>query len=159
MPEGIVGSITHCGSWAVALAASSSVARSIGVDLENSRTIRDEGMTDLVCHATEAAWVMNGPDRRQRLTMLFSAKESVFKALFPLCRRFMEFTDVSLSWVDEQNHFRGRLLVDLSGDFIRGHEFEVGCRHEGDFILTYIIYPVADQITVRSTVGQKRARS
>jgi len=97
-PAGIVGSISHCeGVCAVAVAASTQFS-GLGIDLEYIGRI-DDAIADTVCAPEERRQLDELPpsSRRQRLSLLFSAKESVFKALFPLTRQFLDFDDVSLT--------------------------------------------------------------
>jgi 4'-phosphopantetheinyl transferase EntD len=138
-PEGIVGSITHCESWAIVAAARRSVALTIGIDLESAATIQTDDIGALICHDTERDWVAEDGDCRERLMMVFSAKEAAFKALYPLCKRFIDFKEVRLRWIPKQAGFRGELLTSLNPDFTRGYEFDVGCSRNGDLILTHMV--------------------
>lgn len=97
-PDGIVGSISHCeGICAVAVAESKRFS-GIGVDLERIGRI-DDRIIESVCTPDERRQLgtMEPSLRQRRLSLLFSAKESVFKALFPLTRQFLEFHDVALA--------------------------------------------------------------
>lgn len=138
-PEGIVGSITHCGPWAVAAAALSSVAVTIGIDLENCEEIPSDDIAGLICDDTERKWALEVERHHNRLVMLFSAKEAAFKAFYPLCRRFIDFKEIRLRWVPEREQFRGKLLIDLNSTFTQGYEFDVGCKFSTDLILTHMM--------------------
>jgi 4'-phosphopantetheinyl transferase N-terminal domain len=52
-PQGIVGSITHCGPWAIAAVASSESIEALGIDLEDYRVVPHEEMADLICRDSE----------------------------------------------------------------------------------------------------------
>jgi 4'-phosphopantetheinyl transferase EntD len=138
-PEGIVGSITHCGCWAIAAVAVSSVVLSIGIDLENPDQIQTDDIAGLVCHDTECRWAMEDRHYGNRFVMLFSAKEAAYKALYPLCRRFIDFKEVRLRWIPERQQFRGELLTGLNPTFTQGFEFDVGCKFSRDLILTHMV--------------------
>ena len=71
--------------------------------------------------------------------MVFSAKEAAFKALYPLCNRFIDFKEVRLRWIPEREQFRGELLTSLNSDLTRGFEFNVGCNRDGDLIFTLVV--------------------
>jgi 4'-phosphopantetheinyl transferase EntD len=66
--------------------------------------------------------------RAELLTLIFSAKESVFKAIFPRQRLFLEFSDVEIEFEPENGTFRAlgrapeleRLLTRLEGRFAIG---------------------------------------
>jgi phosphopantetheine--protein transferase-like protein len=96
-PDGIVGSITHCEGVCAVAVAESKRCSGLGIDLERIERI-DENIADTICTSGERRQLdaMPASSRRQHLSLLFSAKESVFKALFPSTRQFLEFHDVAL---------------------------------------------------------------
>jgi 4'-phosphopantetheinyl transferase EntD len=61
------------------------------LDLEIAR-FPDSSLADMVLTASEPP-EYRSPDMLQ---LLFSAKESVYKAAYPSCRRFLEFRDVTI---------------------------------------------------------------
>ena len=123
-PDGIVGSISHCeGVCAVAVAESKRFS-GIGIDLERIDRI-DDDIADTVCTPEERRQLdaIAPSVRRQRLALLFSAKESVFKALFPTTRQFLEFHDVALTIGEKQYTARAtrpgiRNVESLNGRFL-----------------------------------------
>ena len=88
-PAGVVGSITHCSSRAIAVVAKTEKVQAIGIDLEDVDHFPEE-IADLVANEAERDWVLS-EDSRLRLAMLFSAKESIYKAFYPLEHRFFDF--------------------------------------------------------------------
>jgi len=112
-PPGVVGSITHCAGYRAAVAARSAAAHSVGLDAEP-----DLPLPALVLGAValpseqamlrELAATAPGPcwDR-----LLFSAKESVYKAWFPLTRRWLGFTGAAVTINPADGTFEARLLV------------------------------------------------
>jgi enterobactin synthetase component D len=137
-PAGIVGSITHSGPWAIAAVASRSCIWILGIDLEDVLSIPEMEIAETVCRASELRWVFERGDSRLRTAMLFSAKESVYKALYPWCQQFFDFHAVELTWIPEQNTFRGVLLTELNDEFSLGFCFEVHCQQIGHFVFTYL---------------------
>ena len=117
-PEGVVGSMTHCEGYRAAALARTSDLAALGVDAEPHCLLPD-GVLDLVSSSAER--------RRLKLLaaadpgvnwdrLLFSAKESVYKAWFPLTGEWLDFTqaDISLSRdarPEPSGRFRARLLV------------------------------------------------
>jgi 4'-phosphopantetheinyl transferase EntD len=138
-PEGVVGSITHCESFACASVARRPAASAIGIDLENAAAVPPGNLLDWLCHESELDWVSCQGRPTDRLAMIFSAKEAVFKAFYPLCGRFFDFKDVKLAWMPLQKKFQGELLIDLSVELESGYRFEVGAARAGDFILTHLV--------------------
>jgi 4'-phosphopantetheinyl transferase EntD len=136
-PEGFVGSITHCGSWAIAVVAKRENVKTVGIDLEDVDRVPTEEIAYLVCNEIERRWVFGGEDAQLRLAMLFSAKESIYKALYPLGRCFFDFHAAELVWIPERRLFLGRLCITLSPEFREGYPIEVGCQMEGHFVFTH----------------------
>jgi enterobactin synthetase component D len=86
-PAGVTGSITHTDDYAAA-----AVTRTghIGIDVESlARMDEIEGLASRVALPSERAVPVG---------VVFSAKESVYKCLFPTARRFLEFADVELAF-------------------------------------------------------------
>jgi 4'-phosphopantetheinyl transferase EntD len=112
-PAGVVGSITHCrGYRACALARDSDVA-TIGIDAEPDEPL-PAGLLGTIARPEERPRLeilaANAPgvhwDR-----LLFSAKESVYKAWFPLTRRWLGFEDAVVT-IDPRAHtFTAHLRV------------------------------------------------
>ncbi len=100
-PAGIVGSLTHTGNTAegfcgVVVARTESLV-SLGVDAELARPLPEKLWETVLTKGERQA--LDGMSENARgvvATLLFSAKESVYKALFPLHRRFLDFHEVEV---------------------------------------------------------------
>src|ERR1700716_1152317 len=107
-PVGVVGSITHTGDFAAAAVAWAADIAGLGIDSEqiiNPAAARD--IAD-ICMVDEAMLFepAHGRSFCEFCTFVFSAKEAVFKCLFPLTRKFLEFSDVRITSFDwDQKHF------------------------------------------------------
>jgi 4'-phosphopantetheinyl transferase EntD len=114
-PPGIVGSITHCDGYRAAAAAHASDVAAIGMDAEPDDPL-PRGVLDVISLPAErarlAALAGEGPavcwDR-----LLFSAKESVYKAWFPLTGRWLGFEDADVT-ITPDGTFTARLLAELT---------------------------------------------
>jgi 4'-phosphopantetheinyl transferase EntD len=112
-PEGIVGSITHCDGYRAAAVAYASDVAAIGLDAEPDDPL-PRGVLDVISLPAErarlAALAGEGPtvcwDR-----LLFSAKESVYKAWFPLTGRWLGFEDADVT-ITPAGTFTARLLAE-----------------------------------------------
>ncbi|WP_226344331.1 4'-phosphopantetheinyl transferase family protein [Agilicoccus flavus] len=96
-PPGFVGSITHCaGFWAAAVASTAVLSR-LGVDAEVHAPLEPD-VADLVIAPGERERVAGLPPGWAVAwdTVLFSAKEAVFKATFPADRVWREAADVAV---------------------------------------------------------------
>ena len=97
-PEGISGAITHSGNWAAAAAGKTSDVSGIGIDLEDLERQVDFRISRHVCIPEEQKWLQEcGEDfLEQNLKIIFSAKESIFKAFFPYTRTYLHFHDARI---------------------------------------------------------------
>ncbi|MEV8515460.1 4'-phosphopantetheinyl transferase superfamily protein [Dactylosporangium sp. NPDC051484] len=113
-PDGTLGSITHCDGYrACALGRAEDVV-TIGIDAEPAADLPD-GVLEAISLPTER-------DRLRLLRatapgirwdrLLFSAKESVYKAWFPLTQRWLDFEEADISLVPDGT-FTARLLTEL----------------------------------------------
>jgi len=97
-PEGFTGSITHTDHYCAAAALrTGNGIRAIGIDLEPQEPLPAD-LWEMVCRPEESAAIAKLPAREQGLyaRALFSAKESAFKAQFPLTRTMLEFSQVGV---------------------------------------------------------------
>ena len=141
-PEGVVGAITHAGDVAMAAVARTTESDGIGIDVEVwTRKVKFE-ISRHICLASELSWVSEVADQRQlRLIMAFSAKESIFKALYPIDKVFLEFMDAELVWDEGEGAFHATLRKRASERYPEGFEFSVGCQVRGDYVLTHTLLP------------------
>lgn len=110
-PTGIVGSITHCDGYRACVVARCEDVRAIGIDAEPDRPLPD-GVFEQVAFGREPDLVA---DREAGVCMdrlLFSAKEAVYKAWFPLTGRRLGFDDLELAIDAGVGTFRAGLLVE-----------------------------------------------
>jgi enterobactin synthetase component D len=101
-PDGVVGSITHTGDFAAAAVAWAADIAAVGIDSEeiiDPATARDIADTCMVDETTLFS-VAHGRSFCEFCTFVFSAKEAVFKCLFPLTRKLLEFSDVRITSLD-----------------------------------------------------------
>ncbi len=117
-PAGAVGSITHCDGYVAAAVAAADVIRSVGIDAEVHAPIPD-GVLQRIARPEELEWIgTRDGDGVCWDRVLFSAKESVYKAWYPLARRWLGFEDATLTFAPELGTFTARLLV--AGPMIGG---------------------------------------
>lgn len=114
-PQGVVGSISHNENLALAVAQrveSGADALLLGVDVESRIDNRSlPAIQSTIATAQEAAILARvSLNAAQCVTTLFSAKESLFKALYPRVGQYLEFHDSCLLTWDEAN---GRLTLQL----------------------------------------------
>ncbi len=142
-PAGVVGSITHCAGYRAAAVARASDVLSIGLDAEPAEALPDgvlerislpaerTRLRDLTAAAPGICW-----DR-----LLFSAKETTYKAWSPLTGRWLGFEDADITIRAADGTFEARLLVPatLCGSPLAG--FAGRWLASDGLILTAIVLP------------------
>jgi 4'-phosphopantetheinyl transferase EntD len=123
-PPGVVGSITHCDGYrACALARSSDLA-ALGIDAEPHLPL-PAGLVADVARAAESAAIgllsASMPEIHWD-RLLFSAKEAVFKAWYPLAERRLGFEDAEIDFDPAAARFQARLL--LPGPLVGGRRLQ-----------------------------------
>jgi 4'-phosphopantetheinyl transferase EntD len=112
-PEGVVGSITHCSGYRACAVARRADLATIGVDAEVDEALPERLLPDIAL-----------PEERRRLDalaredpgvswdrLLFSIKESIYKAWFPLALCWLGFEDASVTIDRGRGTFSAQLLV------------------------------------------------
>lgn len=110
-PAGFVGSITHCTGYRAAAVARASEILTLGIDAEPHDAIPAE-IARRVLRAEERAWLNRAPRDIHWERVIFSAKESIYKAWFPLARRWLGFEDAVIEIDDAAGRFQARLMVE-----------------------------------------------
>ncbi|WP_409468290.1 4'-phosphopantetheinyl transferase family protein [Streptomyces sp. HC307] len=131
-PDGLIGSMTHCDGYGAAALVRATDLASLGIDAEPHAPL-PEGVLESVALPGEQ-------DRLRRLAaehpavpwdrLLFSAKESVYKAWFPLTRKWLDFSEADIDLVMDPHgrmhgRFRAALLVPgpvVGGERLGGFE-------------------------------------
>jgi len=110
-PAGIVGSITHCIGYRAAAVALAADFLTIGIDAEPHAPVPDR-VAKRVLRDEERAWIADAPVDVQWSRLIFSAKESVYKAWFPLARRWLGFDEATVAIDPAAGTFHARLLIE-----------------------------------------------
>jgi enterobactin synthetase component D / holo-[acyl-carrier protein] synthase len=154
-PEGVVGSITHCDGYrAVAVARLRDVA-TLGLDAEPNEEL-PEGVLDVIALEGEGARLAELSATEPGVCwdrLLFSAKESVYKAWFPLARRWLDFKEADIVIDPLRRTFAARLLV--PGPPVVGSPLTVLQGRwlvDMGMVLTAIVVPAAPARQVLNTV-------
>lgn len=102
-PFGFCGSISHTQSLACAVAARESDYSSIGIDLESAdRLSNHPKLVNRIATAVEQSVFLKTPFKQDRtvepldIEVLFSAKESVYKCVAPMVKKYFGFKSAKL---------------------------------------------------------------
>ena len=112
-PDGVVGSITHCQGYRAAVVAQQQDLASVGIDAEPHGPL-PAGVLGVVALPQEVSRLAELSASDQECCwdrLLFCAKESVYKAWFPLARRWLGFHEADIVIDPDAGTFTATLLV------------------------------------------------
>ncbi|PSL94972.1 4'-phosphopantetheinyl transferase [Pseudomonas sp. R9.37] len=140
-PEHISGSITHSTGHAAAIVGHKAQWRGLGMDLENVLALdRAERLAGEILTAEEMQRMASVPREQVALlvTLTFSAKESLFKALYPIVQKRFYFEHAEVVEWSETGQVRLKLLTDLSTEWCHGTELEGQFGVDGEQLLSLV---------------------
>jgi 4'-phosphopantetheinyl transferase EntD len=150
-PAGVVGSITHCAGYRACAVAKSDEVVAIGIDGEPHAALPDRLLPRIA--RPEELPALERLHREQPQIhwdrLLFSAKESLYKAWFPLAERSLGFEDSIVEFDRVSCSFRVKLLVPgppIDGGPLRG--FSGRWVVDGGIIATAISMGQADLASI-----------
>jgi 4'-phosphopantetheinyl transferase EntD len=141
-PGGVVGSITHCAGYRACAVARSCEIAAVGIDAGRNAALPD-GVWERVAFGAER-------QRGRQVAgvcvdaLLFSAKESVYKAWFPLAGRWLGFEQAVVTIELHEGASEGALSVELltEGPLLDGvplSRLTGRWRCEGELLLTAVV--------------------
>lgn len=149
-PNGIIGSISHCDGSAICVCSRSETVLGIGIDIERILDAKTAGeVAGSAVMATELdALGFSGWTFEEKVTFAFSAKESLYKALYPSVKKYFGFDSAAITKVDaKEKSFvicltttlceRWREGVSMTGQY----QFRVDADDHAFQVLTAIIVP------------------
>lgn len=126
-PKGIIGSISHHNKAAYAVVADTGQYSEIGMDAEPYMSAEvAENTWNLIIHPEEKT-LLNHPLLlpEQLVTLIFSAKESLYKALHPSVEKYFDFLDACMLSIDFNQHtFILKLSTTLNSQFVKNRQFK-----------------------------------
>lgn len=141
-PEQALGSISHTIGIAAAVVVAPGQYRGIGIDVEQIVTPDTRAaIAELVLDEAEMRMLRScrgAMSMDEKLSLVFSAKESLFKAAFPSVGRYFEFSAARLSSLDQlEGRLTLALVEHLASGFSIGDIYELSfCRLDGGEILS-----------------------
>ena len=113
-PDGITGSITHCLGFYAAATARQTFYRSIGIDAEPNINLPHE-IWDLILTSAERNFCKsNSMDKRKFCRIIFSAKESIYKTIYPLLKEYVDFLDIEILIDGESETFTAKFPIEIA---------------------------------------------
>ena len=103
-PTGVVGSISHRHNWVVATAAIPSQSCLLGIDVESLFShSQAEKIANRICTQNEKEKIFEESSEKfaEKVTFIFSAKESFYKGFFALYGKSLTWKQVEVEWSSE----------------------------------------------------------
>lgn len=101
-PHGVVGAITHTSQWCAAAVTSTSKALGLGLDIEELGRMSSGAARQVLSERELDACERSELGREVAWTVRFSAKESIYKCLYPLVERYIGFREAEIDLGDER---------------------------------------------------------
>ena len=144
-PENIIGSISHSGDIVGACVAPQSRDQkleilSLGYDIELTENLSLD-LLGKIATEKEIFWINGAQSKQQQLiraTKIFSAKESLFKCIFPTLRKTIGFLDIELEAFDKS--FQVSRVSKEFKNFIPHHCLQILVIDNGHFIETIALW-------------------
>jgi 4'-phosphopantetheinyl transferase EntD len=116
-PRDIVGSITHSDYYCAVAVAHRTEVSAIGIDVEDAQRFRADFAPSVLLQREIAINLagLSEPQWLARAAVLFSAKEAVYKCLYPLVRMWIGFHDVEVELDPASESFQAQLLAEKGG--------------------------------------------
>ena len=140
-PLGVNGSISHGKGACMALVARND--HLCGIDCEGiARGNALDAVMTLCLSASERGWVARQTHQTKDVvaSLVFSAKESIYKALAPRVQRFFGFECAEVQGWSGQGGLLFKLTHDLHPDFPAGFELRVNCWIDCDLVRTWVLF-------------------
>lgn len=143
-PADLVGSISHTDRLATAIVGPAAQIESVGIDIE--RVIKEatpQMIKHICCDLEELDEIsdLQKISREESLTLIFSGKESLYKAVFPKLQRLYGFQAARVKSFGS-NRLKIMLVTDLSDTFEQGTSWDLHCRMpSANLIETMVLKP------------------
>jgi enterobactin synthetase component D len=142
-PSGTLGSITHCTHVAAAAVCATTVASGIGLDVICRLTpALAKELAPVILHPEEFAYEYVYCETKFSwfVGLVFSIKESLFKALYPSSKTYFDFKDARLVSLDENKQkYSLRLERSLNNIWGEGSVFQGEYLESKGHLLTLIL--------------------
>lgn len=129
-PAGLIGSITHTQSCAMAAVVPAGALDAIGIDVEEDTPLKPD-LVPAICSARERDWLAEQENSGQMAKVIFSAKEAAYKCQYSLSGRYFGFDGMELE-IDTARPAQGRFIARFTTD--QG-PFRKGATIEGAYII------------------------
>ncbi|SNR75085.1 4'-phosphopantetheinyl transferase family protein [Puniceibacterium sediminis] len=142
-PTGIIGSLTHSPARVICVAGPADRYDGLGIDIEPAVPPRDSlTLAPRIFCPEELALVEPTSWAEAGFTLIFSAKEAIYKAVYPTIRRFADFHEVRLAEVSGDD-LQFELMPEMSSDLGQQKTLQVRATWWQGHVLTFCARPGA----------------
>ena len=165
--KGIVGSISHSNNFSIAAVLNkTNMIKGLGIDIQEVIKQKEkERIQDIILSSQDQLLfhkIKKNVPENYLLTLIFSAKESFFKAVFPEVKKYFNFNEVSVQSVSPENKqlslvsnsdatFSYRIKCDVYYDFLQlNHQnfSHQNLKHKKNSVITYCVNKQQQNISV-----------
>ncbi|RCU52483.1 hypothetical protein DU002_00490 [Corallincola holothuriorum] len=140
-PENFTGSLSHADGIAVCIAQKNDhTASYIGIDCERKLSLDETGpVKEVAATRTDHLTCSAYPETSALFySLMFSVKESFFKAAYPYVKRYFDFDAVSVFDIDPHNAYL-QVNYDLHPRLMKGKTVTCSYRDMGDHVITHCL--------------------
>ncbi len=132
-PNGYLGSISHSGGIGVACVSRAGNYLGLGIDLENYEKKRQAGIFKKIATEKELAWINEDDEEVQkRGVLIFSIKESIYKAVYQAFKIRLTYMDAEVSPNLEQLDATVKII---KNNFPQNKIF-AGFKYSGEYVVS-----------------------
>ena len=139
-PDSVWGSITHSAGFAAVAVGLKKEIKGVGIDLESFSRSVDFKIRRHVCVDSELEWLESLPTKRanRALRIIFSAKESIFKCIYPGTKTYLTFKDAAVSVNETEKNFSFIIFKSFPGIIQHGFPHHGRYSEMGKMLLTSV---------------------
>ena len=140
-PDSVWGSITHSAGFAAVAVGLKKEIKGVGIDLESFSRSVDFKIRRHVCVDSELELLESLPIKQanRALRIIFSAKESIFKCIYPGTKTYLTFKDAAVSVNETEKNFSFIIFKSFPGIIQQGFHHH-GRYSEMDKMLLTSVY-------------------
>ncbi|MCC2605701.1 4'-phosphopantetheinyl transferase family protein [Planctobacterium marinum] len=146
-PKGVVGSISHADAVACCITAPDTLFQGVGVDVENIMAVKTvEEIRISIVNQQESLLMRQFSALADNVlfTAVFSAKEAIYKALYPSVRRFFDFSAVNLTGIEaDRELLQFEVTESLAAGYGVGTKIAVHFRVQASLLYSWCLLQAA----------------
>lgn len=145
-PAGVVGAISHDDGWAAAAVAHQASCAGLGIDIELMGRFTPAYAASICTPAEQQRYLAGRSVAVQQcqLARLFTVKEALFKAQFPLTGAWLDFGDVAVVLPDAASGLFQATLLRPAGRWSAGQVLQGGCAWAAERACAALVLRPAD---------------